>query len=43
MYLLQVYEAVLAAQQAVEAAMKPGVMWPDMHRLAERTILEHLV
>lgn len=23
--------------------MKPGVAWPDMHRLAERTILSHLV
>lgn len=38
-----VYEAVLAANRAVQAAMKPGVAWPDMHRLAERTILQHLV
>ena len=38
-----VYEAVLAANHAVQAAMKPGVPWPDMHRLAERTIAEHLL
>jgi Xaa-Pro dipeptidase len=37
------YEAVLAANRAVQAAMKPGVSWPDMHRLAERTIAEHLL
>eukprot|EP00897_Mesotaenium_endlicherianum_P000203 jgi/Mesen1/10183/ME000076S09693 len=34
--------AVLAAQEAVCAAMRPGVSWPDMHRLAERKILEGL-
>ena len=38
-----VYETVLAANRAVQAAMKPGVPWPDMHRLAERTIAEHLL
>jgi Xaa-Pro dipeptidase len=38
-----VYEAVLAANRAVQAAMKPGVPWPDMHRLAERTIARHLL
>eukprot|EP00271_Cylindrocystis_brebissonii_P013077 TRINITY_DN32651_c0_g1_i1.p1 TRINITY_DN32651_c0_g1~~TRINITY_DN32651_c0_g1_i1.p1 ORF type:complete len:500 (+),score=104.91 TRINITY_DN32651_c0_g1_i1:210-1709(+) len=37
-----VYETVLAAQRAVMAAMRPGVNWQEMHRLAERTILEHL-
>jgi len=37
-----VHEAVHGAQQAVLAAMKPGVSWPDMHRLAERVILTHL-
>ena len=37
-----VHEAVLAAQVAVIGALKPGVAWPDMHRLAERTILTHL-
>lgn len=37
-----VYGAVLSAQKAVMAAMKPGVLWPDMHRLAERKILEAL-
>ncbi|HSP07655.1 MAG TPA: aminopeptidase P family protein [Acidobacteriota bacterium] len=37
-----IYEAVLAANRAVQKTMKPGVLWPDMHRLAERTIAEHL-
>eukprot|EP00741_Cyanophora_paradoxa_P018531 tig00021070_g17890.t1 len=37
-----VYGAVLAAVKAVEAAVKPGVSWPEMHRLAERTMLEAL-
>ncbi|KAJ1619237.1 peptidase M24, structural domain-containing protein [Pavlovales sp. CCMP2436] len=34
-----VYEAVLAAQLAVVGAMRPGTPWPEMHRLAERTML----
>ncbi|EFJ47271.1 hypothetical protein VOLCADRAFT_61655, partial [Volvox carteri f. nagariensis] len=38
-----VYEAVLSAQRAVEAAMGPGVAWPDMHELAYRRILEGLM
>jgi len=38
----EVYETVLAAQEAVIKTMKPGVSWPAMHRLAERTILEEL-
>lgn len=37
-----VYNAVLAAQDAVMGEMRPGVEWVDMHRLAERTILSHL-
>lgn len=37
-----VYEAVLAAQLAVVGAMRPGVPWPQMHRLAERTLLAKL-
>ncbi|KAH9376446.1 hypothetical protein HPB48_010615 [Haemaphysalis longicornis] len=37
-----VYEAVLAASRAVLDAIRPGVSWPDMHRLAERRILEGL-
>lgn len=37
-----VYDAVLAANRAVIAAMKPGVRWPDMQLLAERTILAAL-
>ena len=28
-----VYQVVLRSMRAVEAAMKPGVPWPDMHRL----------
>jgi len=35
-----VYETVLAAQDAVLNAMKPGVSWPEMHRLANRVICE---
>jgi Xaa-Pro dipeptidase len=37
-----VYEAVLAANRAVQSAMRPGVTWPDMHRLSTRVIAEHL-
>jgi Xaa-Pro dipeptidase len=37
-----VYEAVLAANRTVQAAMRPGVSWPDMHRLSYRVITEHL-
>jgi Xaa-Pro dipeptidase len=37
-----IYEAVLAANRAVQQAMKPGVPWPDMHRLAERALAERL-
>jgi Xaa-Pro dipeptidase len=36
----EVYSTVLAAQDAVMKAMKPGVSWPTMHRLADRTICE---
>jgi len=39
----EVYQIVLDAQQAVMAVMKPGVAWEDMHRLAEKTILEGLL
>jgi Xaa-Pro dipeptidase len=38
-----IYNAVLAAQKAVMDDCKPGVSWPDMHRLAERVILQHLL
>lgn len=38
-----VYNAVYAASRAVMAALRPGVSWVDMHKLAERKILEHLV
>jgi len=38
-----IFNAVRAAQEAVFAAMRPGVSWPDMHRIAERIILTHLL
>jgi len=38
----EVYESVLAAQEAVLKAMKPGVSWPDMHRLSNRVICQEL-
>lgn len=38
-----VYSTVLAAQDAVLAALKPGVSYVDMHLLAERTMLAQLV
>lgn len=37
-----IYNAVLKANRAVFNASRPGVSWPDMHRLAERTFLEEL-
>lgn len=37
-----VYGAVLSAFKSVIAQLKPGVSWPDMHRLANRRILEGL-
>ncbi|XAR67184.1 Xaa-Pro dipeptidase [Bertholletia excelsa] len=37
-----VYNAVLDAHYAVISAMKPGVSWVDMHRLAEKIILDSL-
>ena len=38
-----IYNAVLSANRAVHAAAKPGVKWDDMHLLAEKTILNHLI
>jgi len=37
-----VYGAVLAAQRAVYAALRPGASWAELHRLASRTILTKL-
>uniref|UniRef100_A0A8D0VB70 Xaa-Pro dipeptidase n=1 Tax=Sus scrofa TaxID=9823 RepID=A0A8D0VB70_PIG len=37
-----IYEAVLRSCRAVMNSMKPGVWWPDMHRLADRVHLEEL-
>jgi Xaa-Pro dipeptidase len=39
----EVYDAVRASQVAVLDSMKPGVLWSDMHRLAEKVILQHLL
>ncbi|XP_063048977.1 xaa-Pro dipeptidase [Engraulis encrasicolus] len=38
-----IYEAVLKSSRAVFNAIKPGVKWTDMHRLADRVHLEELV
>uniref|UniRef100_A0A3B4XX49 Xaa-Pro dipeptidase n=1 Tax=Seriola lalandi dorsalis TaxID=1841481 RepID=A0A3B4XX49_SERLL len=38
-----IYEAVLKSSRAVMAAIKPGVKWTDMHRLADRVHLDELV
>ncbi|CAH8492595.1 unnamed protein product [Dicrocoelium dendriticum] len=38
-----VYEAVLDASRSVLAMLKPGVSWVDAHKLAEHTILKHLL
>ncbi|XP_059045139.1 xaa-Pro dipeptidase [Achroia grisella] len=37
-----IYEAVLFARDAVIREGKPGVLWPEMHLLANRVMLEHL-
>jgi Xaa-Pro dipeptidase len=37
-----IYESVLAANEAVKNAMRPSVSWPDMHKLANRVILQGL-
>ena len=38
-----VYQAVLDAVEAVEATMKPGTNWADMHRLAWRVMMQGLL
>jgi Xaa-Pro dipeptidase len=38
-----IYNAVLEANRAVQAAMKPGVNWVAMHELAYKVIAEHLL
>ncbi|KAL4234605.1 hypothetical protein ACF0H5_006246 [Mactra antiquata] len=38
-----IYKAVLKANRAVMDAVKPGVSWVDMHKLAEKVQLEELV
>ena len=39
----QIYDIVLNANRTVMSRLKPGVSWPDMHLLAERTILQGLI
>lgn len=39
----KVYEAVLAAQEAGIAAVKPGAAYRDFHDAAQRTLAEHFV
>mmetsp|Transcript_15035 Transcript_15035/g.24527 ORF Transcript_15035/g.24527 Transcript_15035/m.24527 type:complete len:527 (+) Transcript_15035:3-1583(+) len=39
----QVHSAVQDAQKSVMSQLKPGVSWLEMHRVAERTILKHLL
>lgn len=39
----RIYNAVYEAQLAVLKAVKPGVFWTDMHLLAEKVIIEHLI
>lgn len=34
---------MLEANRAVLHASKPGIKWDDMHLLAERVILKHLI
>jgi len=38
-----IYNAVYRSNQAVMKAVKPGVVWTDMHLLANRVILEDLL
>mmetsp|Transcript_2699 Transcript_2699/g.3907 ORF Transcript_2699/g.3907 Transcript_2699/m.3907 type:complete len:522 (+) Transcript_2699:29-1594(+) len=38
-----IHNAVREAQEAVFANLKPGTKWKEMHRLAERVILSHLL
>ena len=39
----QIYNAVYYAQRAVLDVLKAGSNWDDMHLLAEKVILEHLI
>ncbi|CAL8085476.1 unnamed protein product [Calicophoron daubneyi] len=38
-----IYEAVYAASRAVLGAARPGASWVDLHKLAEKQILTHLL
>ena len=38
-----IYAIVLRSMRAVEAAMKPGVPWPDMHRLVRHPASKHAI
>lgn len=39
----KIYNIVLAASRAVFSKCGPGVEWPEMHKLAERVVLQGLV
>ena len=39
----EMYDIVLAAQEAAVAALKPGVLFRDVHSLASRTLVEGLI
>lgn len=38
-----IYNAVLDANETAKAALKPGAKYGDVHLLAERTIVKHLI
>ncbi|KAI7859918.1 peptidase M24, structural domain-containing protein [Circinella umbellata] len=38
-----IYEIVLKVQEAILERLKPGVFWPDMHRLAVRILAHELL
>ncbi|CAG0913867.1 unnamed protein product [Notodromas monacha] len=38
-----IYNAVLRASKSILSLIRPGVSFPDMHRVAERVILEDLI
>jgi Xaa-Pro dipeptidase len=39
----EIYNAVLEATEAVKKQVRPGVKWDDMHLLAEKIIVTHLI
>ena len=41
--ILVIYNAVLRSNRAVIDALKPGVCWVTMHKLANKIVLEDLI